>query len=50
MRRRDFVTFLIGATAWVTDARAQEQRHVIGYLATSDAWPGELEAVYQGLK
>jgi putative ABC transport system substrate-binding protein len=50
MRRRDFVTFLIGATAWVAEARAQEQRHVIGYLATSDAWPGELEAVYQGLK
>ena len=50
MRRRDFVTFLIGATAWVAEAGAQEQRHVIGYLGASDPWPGELPAVYQGLK
>jgi hypothetical protein len=32
MRRRDFVTFLIGVTAWVAEAGSQEQRHVIGYL------------------
>src|SRR5215468_8554324 len=50
MRRRDFVTFLIGVTAWVAEASAQEQRHVLGYLGASDPWPGELPAVYQGLK
>ena len=50
MRRRDFVTFLSGAMAWATAARAQEQRHVISYLGASDPWPGELPAVYQGLK
>jgi putative tryptophan/tyrosine transport system substrate-binding protein len=51
MRRRDFVTFLGGATVWVATARAQEPRHVIGFLsAVSDAMPGLLAAFYQGLK
>jgi putative ABC transport system substrate-binding protein len=51
MRRRDFVTFLGGATAWVATARAQEPRHVIGFLSShSDAMPGDLAALYQGLK
>ena len=51
MRRRDFVTFLGGATAWVATARAQEPRQVIGFLSGfSDALPGTLAAFYQGLK
>ena len=33
MRRRDFVTFLGGAMAWVAAARAQEPRRVIGILS-----------------
>jgi putative tryptophan/tyrosine transport system substrate-binding protein len=52
MRRRDFVTFLGGATAWVATARAQEPRHVIGSLSgfSGSSMPGLLEALYQGLK
>src|SRR5215469_12224141 len=51
MRRRDFVTFLGGATAWASGAYAQEPRHVIGFLSgNSDAMPGSLAAFYQGLK
>ena len=53
MRRRDFVTFLSGAMAWVTAARAQEQRHVIGFLSafeSSNQMPGDLATFYQGLK
>jgi len=50
MRRRDFITVLAGATAWVATARGQEPLRVIGYLGASDAWPGETAAVYQGLR
>jgi putative tryptophan/tyrosine transport system substrate-binding protein len=51
MKRRDFVTFIGGATVWVATARAQERRHVIGFLSGySDAMPGTLTAFYQGLK
>jgi putative tryptophan/tyrosine transport system substrate-binding protein len=52
MRRRDFVTFLGGATAWVATARAQEPRRVIGVLgsASSSAFPGGDAAFLQGLK
>jgi putative ABC transport system substrate-binding protein len=51
MRRRDFITVLAGATAWVATARGEEPRHVIGSLsALSDALPGSLAAFYQGLK
>ena len=53
MRRRDFVTFLGGAMAWVSAARGQEPRQVIGFLSgvSSDALPpGILAAFYQGLK
>jgi len=51
MRRRDFVTFLGGATAWGATARAQESRQVIGFLSGfSDAMPSTLAAFYQGLK
>jgi putative tryptophan/tyrosine transport system substrate-binding protein len=51
MRRRDFVTFLGGAMTWMSAARGQEPRHVIGFLSgSSDAMPGTLAAFYQGLK
>jgi putative tryptophan/tyrosine transport system substrate-binding protein len=35
MRRRDFVTFLSGATAWAAAARAQKPRRVIGVLGSA---------------
>jgi putative tryptophan/tyrosine transport system substrate-binding protein len=52
MRRRDFVTFLSGATAWATAARAQESRRVIGVLGSASygAIPGIETAFIQGLK
>jgi putative ABC transport system substrate-binding protein len=37
MRRRDFVTFLSGATAWAAAARAQEPRLVIGVLRSTSS-------------
>jgi putative ABC transport system substrate-binding protein len=52
MRRREFITLLGGAAAWVSPARAQEPRSVIGFLgspASSDL-PGSLAAFVQGLK
>jgi putative tryptophan/tyrosine transport system substrate-binding protein len=51
MRRRDFITVLAGATAWVSTARGEEPRHVVGILSgRSDAVPGAWPAFYQGLK
>jgi putative ABC transport system substrate-binding protein len=52
MRRREFITLLGGAAAWVSPARAQEPRKVIGFLdsSSSDAYPGALAAFLQGLK
>jgi putative ABC transport system substrate-binding protein len=51
MRRRDFITFLGGTTAWVATARAEEPRHVIAHLSGRfGGLPGALEAFYQGLK
>jgi putative ABC transport system substrate-binding protein len=52
MKRRDFITLLAGATAWMSAARGQEPRHVIGYLSgfSAPGMPGSLAAVYKGLK
>src|SRR5215472_15684313 len=36
-RRRDFITALAGATAWMSAARAQEPRRVIGFLSSISA-------------
>jgi ABC-type uncharacterized transport system substrate-binding protein len=51
MRRRDFMTLLSGAAAWVSPARAQEPRRVIGVLGSgsSDTFPF-LAAFVQRLK
>jgi putative tryptophan/tyrosine transport system substrate-binding protein len=51
MRRRDFVTFLSGAMAWIHSARAQEPRRVIGVLRSSSSAsiPGSDAAFLQGL-
>ena len=52
MRRREFITLLGGAAAWVSPAHAQEPRRVIGVLgsASSDAMSGLVAAFLQGLK
>jgi putative tryptophan/tyrosine transport system substrate-binding protein len=53
MRRRDFITALASAATWISVARGQEPRYVIGYLSGfSDAspYPGSLAAFYKGLK
>ena len=52
MRRRDFVAFLGGATAWVSAARGQEPRRVIGILSSTSygAYPGAEVDLAQGLK
>jgi putative tryptophan/tyrosine transport system substrate-binding protein len=55
MRRRDFITVLAGATAWMSAVRAEEPRHIIGFLSAfepSKEIPGAggLASFYQGLK
>jgi putative tryptophan/tyrosine transport system substrate-binding protein len=52
MRRREFITLLSGAAAWVSPARAQEPRRVIGSLGSgsSDTWARAVTAFVQGLK
>ena len=52
MRRREFITLLGGAAAWVSPARAQEPRRVIGVLSSgsSDALPRGRAGFVQGLK
>jgi putative tryptophan/tyrosine transport system substrate-binding protein len=43
MRWRDFITVLAGATPWMSAARGQEPRHLIGHLSgRSDAVPGAI--------
>jgi putative ABC transport system substrate-binding protein len=52
MRRRDFITVLVGITTWMSAARGQEPRHVIGYLSgfSEPDVMGSLPFFYQGLK
>jgi putative tryptophan/tyrosine transport system substrate-binding protein len=52
MRRRDFLTFLGGATTWGAAASAQEPRRTIGVLGSASygAFPGAEPAFIQGLK
>jgi putative ABC transport system substrate-binding protein len=52
MRRREFISLLGGAAAWVSPAHAQEPQRVIGVLgsASSDTILGGLAAFVQGLK
>jgi putative ABC transport system substrate-binding protein len=58
MRRRDFITVLGGATAWISTARAQKTRHVVGVLSAFPksaesfdvTMPGALAALHQGLR
>jgi putative ABC transport system substrate-binding protein len=53
MKRREFITLLGGAVAWMSDARAQRPtRPVIGYLHSGSAEPraAMMDAFRQGLK
>jgi len=54
MRRREFITLLGGAAAWVSPARAQEPRRVIGILTSFDfaslLSEAGMPAFVQGLK
>ena len=52
MRRRDFLTFLGCAAAWVSTARGEEPSHVVGFLSAffAPGMPGALAAFHQGLK
>jgi putative tryptophan/tyrosine transport system substrate-binding protein len=52
MRRREFISLLGGAAAWVSPAGAQEPRKVIGVLGSEspDTFPSEVAAFVQRLK
>jgi putative tryptophan/tyrosine transport system substrate-binding protein len=52
MRRREFITILVGATAWMSAARAQKSRRVIGVLGSASygAFPGTEAAFIEGLR
>jgi putative ABC transport system substrate-binding protein len=52
MRRREFISLLGGAAAWVCPAHAQEPRRVIGFLgsSSSDTVSGAVAAFVQRLK
>ena len=51
-RRRDFVTFLSGATAWAAVAHAQELRRLVGILSsvTPNSYPGADTGLTRGLE
>src|ERR1022692_113640 len=49
MRRREFITLLSGVAAWVSPARAQEPRRVIGVLTGFDFPSLFSEVVMTGL-
>ena len=53
MRRRDFITVLVGATAWMSAVCAEETRHVIGFLSafeSSNEMTGDRVSFYHGLR
>jgi putative tryptophan/tyrosine transport system substrate-binding protein len=52
MRRRDFITFLGGTTAWVATARGEEPRPVVGVLGSASfgTFPDTEAAFIQGLR
>jgi putative ABC transport system substrate-binding protein len=52
MRRREFITLLGGVAAWLSPARAQEPRRLIGVLGSAayGAFPGAEAGFIQGLK
>ena len=52
MKRRDFIAFLGGATAWVATAHAQERGRTIGVLGSGShgAFPGTEAAFIEGLR
>ena len=52
MRRRDFITVVVGAMIGMRAVRAQEARRVIGFLSSAykNAYPGGETAFLQGLK
>jgi putative ABC transport system substrate-binding protein len=54
MRRREFISLLGGAAAWVSPARAQESRRVIGVLSSLGSRgffaDVQMPAFFQGLK
>src|SRR5215469_1845186 len=49
MKRRDFITIVASATAWIATARAQEPRHVIGVLSALLKPTGSFDATLPGL-
>jgi putative ABC transport system substrate-binding protein len=52
MRRREFITLLGGVAAWMSPARAQEPRRVIGFMGSGspDTFPVPVAAFIEGLK
>jgi putative ABC transport system substrate-binding protein len=51
MKRRDFIAFLSGATAWVATAHAQEPRRTIGVLGSASYGAAATEGAFiEGLR